>query len=132
MAFFDDFKPTRRSLLAAGGAGLVAGMLPRSILAQTLTPITTAFGWIPNVEYAGFWTALEQGFFADAGIDAGYISGGPQAPTRWCRWQQTIPRSAPPTGFPFLMPLRRATTLSFSAPAGSAARPPCCRLRQSR
>jgi len=80
VALFDDFKPTRRSLLAAGGAGLLASILPARVWAQTMAPLTTAFGWISNVEYAGFWTALERGYFAEEGIDARYISGGPQAP----------------------------------------------------
>jgi ABC-type nitrate/sulfonate/bicarbonate transport system substrate-binding protein len=80
MALFDDFKPTRRQVLAGGGAGLLAASLPRAVLAQAGTEITTAFGWISNVEYGGFWTALEQGYFAQEGIDAKYLSGGPNAP----------------------------------------------------
>jgi ABC-type nitrate/sulfonate/bicarbonate transport system substrate-binding protein len=80
MAFSNEFKPTRRSLLLAGAAGVAVSLMPRAAWAQTATPISTAFGWISNVEYAGFWTALEQGYFAEEGIDADYISGGPQAP----------------------------------------------------
>jgi len=80
MTFFEEYKPTRRSLLAATGAGLLASALPKFAFAQDLVPITTAFGWISNVEYAGFWTALEQGYFTEEGVEAKYISGGPQAP----------------------------------------------------
>ncbi|MEF2070101.1 ABC transporter substrate-binding protein [Consotaella aegiceratis] len=71
---------SRRSVLAGGAAGLLAGVLPKAVFAQETTKITTAFGWISNVEYGGFWTALEQGYFAEENIEADYITGGPQAP----------------------------------------------------
>lgn len=73
--------PTRRGLLLGGGAAAgLLGLGLRPARAQDLFPLTTAFGWISNVEYAGFWTALERGFFAEEGIDAAYVSGGPNAP----------------------------------------------------
>lgn len=75
-----DFALTRRHLLMAGAAGLLASGLPRPLFAQDTTSISTAFGWISNVEYAGFWTALDQGYFTKEGLDAPYLSGGPNAP----------------------------------------------------
>jgi len=80
MVLLNEFKPTRRQLLVAGSAGVASTLMPRGVWAQTQTSISTAFGWISNVEYAGFWTALEQGYFAEEGIAADFISGGPQAP----------------------------------------------------
>jgi ABC-type nitrate/sulfonate/bicarbonate transport system substrate-binding protein len=80
MAVLNTFRPNRRSLLIGAGAGLLASGVRLPAFAQTMTPITTAFGWISNVEYGGFWTALEQGFFAEENIDAKYLPGGPQAP----------------------------------------------------
>ena len=80
MVLLKNFKPTRRQLLVAGSAGVASTLMPRGVWAQTQTSISTAFGWISNVEYAGFWTALEQGYFAEEGIAADFISGGPQAP----------------------------------------------------
>ncbi|MFK4809871.1 ABC transporter substrate-binding protein [Devosia sp. ZW T5_3] len=75
-----DFELTRRHLLMAGAAGLLAGGLPRPLFAQETAGITTAFGWISNVEYAGFWAALDQGYFTEEGLDAPYLAGGPNAP----------------------------------------------------
>src|SRR4051812_35636126 len=80
MAFLKDFNPSRRDILIGGGASLLASMVSFPILAQSKTEITTAFGWISNVEYGGFWTALEQGYFAAENIDAKYMAGGPNAP----------------------------------------------------
>lgn len=50
------------------------------------TPLETAamsvaMGWISNVEYAGSWHALANGFYADEGIDPTYLAGGPNAPS---------------------------------------------------
>lgn len=71
---------TRRSLLATGGAALTGLALPRLATAQTLTPVSTGLGWIPNSEYAGLWVAIERGYFAEEGIDISYTPGGPNAP----------------------------------------------------
>jgi len=82
MGFSRYFQPTRRQVLLAGSAGLGLSLLPRGAWAQEAgkTAITQAFGWISNVEYAGFWTALEQGYFAEEGIEADFLAGGPNAP----------------------------------------------------
>jgi len=80
MSFLHAARLSRRGILAAGAATLGAALLPRHASAQAHTPITTAFGWISNVEYAGFWTALERGYFAEEGIEADYLPGGPNAP----------------------------------------------------
>jgi len=80
MATNRDFSLTRRQLIAGGGAALLAAGLPLPAFGQSTASITTAFGWISNVEYAGFWTALEQGYFAEEGLDAPYLAGGPNAP----------------------------------------------------
>ena len=71
---------SRRSLLAGGSAAVAGLALPRLSLAQGLTPVTTALGWIPNAEYAGLWVALENGYFAEEGIDLSFSPGGPNAP----------------------------------------------------
>jgi len=80
MGIINSFRPNRRAVLIGAGAGLLATGLPRAGFAQDKTTITTAFGWISNVEYGGFWTAIEQGYFAEEGIEPKYLSGGPQAP----------------------------------------------------
>lgn len=72
---------SRRHFVAGAGAAL--GMMPffgSGAFAQERTSITTAFGWVPNVQYAGHWVALENGYFAEEGIDAEHLPGGPNAP----------------------------------------------------
>ena len=42
--------------------------------------LTHALGWVPNVEYANFWIALDQHFFAQEGVPFEYLAGGPNVP----------------------------------------------------
>jgi len=39
-----------------------------------------ALGWIPDVEYADLWIALDRRYIADAGLRFNYLPGGPNAP----------------------------------------------------
>lgn len=39
-----------------------------------------SLGWIPDVEYADLWVAIERGFMAEAGLKFTYLPGGPNAP----------------------------------------------------
>jgi ABC-type nitrate/sulfonate/bicarbonate transport system substrate-binding protein len=39
-----------------------------------------ALGWVPDVEYADLWVALDRRFIADAGLRFQYLPGGPNAP----------------------------------------------------
>ncbi|ODT67377.1 MAG: twin-arginine translocation pathway signal protein [Pelagibacterium sp. SCN 63-23] len=72
---------SRRRFVAAGTAGLaLMPFLGAWAFAQPQVSLTTAFGWVPNVQYAGHWIALEKGFFAEEGIDAQHLAGGPNAP----------------------------------------------------
>ena len=43
-------------------------------------PIRAALGWINNVEYAGIWMGLENGYFKEEGLDLKTLPGGPNAP----------------------------------------------------
>jgi ABC-type nitrate/sulfonate/bicarbonate transport system substrate-binding protein len=42
--------------------------------------LTMALGWVPDVEYADLWVALDRHFIADAGLRFQYLPGGPNAP----------------------------------------------------
>lgn len=46
-----------------------------------LKTLRVSLGWIKNVEWAGFWTAEKEGYFADEGLKIEWQSGGPNAPT---------------------------------------------------
>jgi ABC-type nitrate/sulfonate/bicarbonate transport system substrate-binding protein len=60
---------------AAVSYGAAAGC--RSSLGHGLTH---ALGWVPNVEYANFWIALDQGLFVQEGVPLKYLAGGPNVP----------------------------------------------------
>lgn len=44
------------------------------------TTITTALSWIPNHQFAGFWIALDKGWFNEAGLKVEWRPGGPNTP----------------------------------------------------
>jgi ABC-type nitrate/sulfonate/bicarbonate transport system substrate-binding protein len=72
---------TRRKFvcsLAAGAACLP--MVPRSLYAAEMTKARLQFGWIGNVEYAGVFLGLENGYFKLENVDVSYSPGGPNAP----------------------------------------------------
>jgi ABC-type nitrate/sulfonate/bicarbonate transport system substrate-binding protein len=39
-----------------------------------------SLGWVPDVEYADLWVALDRRYIADAGLRFDYLPGGPNAP----------------------------------------------------
>jgi ABC-type nitrate/sulfonate/bicarbonate transport system substrate-binding protein len=63
------------SAMAAGAELLFPGCRRRQNRALTMS-----LSWIPDVEYADLWVALERGFIADAGLRFDYLPGGPNAP----------------------------------------------------
>lgn len=42
---------------------------------ETLTPVTLAMGFVPNVQFASFYVAKSKGYFADEGIDLQFDYG---------------------------------------------------------
>jgi ABC-type nitrate/sulfonate/bicarbonate transport system substrate-binding protein len=68
----------RRTLLAGAAALAVAPLC--APCAADLTPLVLANGWINNIQHAGYFVAVEKGYFAAEGIDAKHIQGGPNAP----------------------------------------------------
>ncbi len=67
----------RRHFLHASAAAALAA--PAIARAQG-KPIKVALGWINNVEYAGVWLGLENGYFKAEGLDITTLTGGPNAP----------------------------------------------------
>jgi ABC-type nitrate/sulfonate/bicarbonate transport system substrate-binding protein len=65
----------RLMAMAAGAAFLSAGCRRHRSHALTMS-----LSWIPDVEYADLWVALERHYVADAGIRFNYLPGGPNAP----------------------------------------------------
>jgi ABC-type nitrate/sulfonate/bicarbonate transport system substrate-binding protein len=75
---------SRRTMLktlgSAGALPLLGGALMQAAHAQSLSPITVALSWVPNVEYAGLWLAADRGYFKDEGLEMRFLPGGPNAP----------------------------------------------------
>jgi ABC-type nitrate/sulfonate/bicarbonate transport system substrate-binding protein len=67
-----------RSTSAAALAGTI-GMSHGKAQAEAKA-VRVALGWINNVEYAGVWMALENGFFKEEGLEVKTLPGGPNAP----------------------------------------------------
>lgn len=46
----------------------------------SLTNVTLALNWMPEIEHGGFYTALLNGHYKDAGLNVEILPGGPNAP----------------------------------------------------
>jgi ABC-type nitrate/sulfonate/bicarbonate transport system substrate-binding protein len=71
----------RRSFLQAAGTAALVGPVAAApaAWAQAKT-VRVALAWISNVEYAGLWLAMENGYFKDEQLDVKVLPGGPNAP----------------------------------------------------
>jgi ABC-type nitrate/sulfonate/bicarbonate transport system substrate-binding protein len=49
--------------------------LPR--MARAATPFTMQAAWINDAEFAGYFLAMDKGYYAEEGLDLTYLSGGP-------------------------------------------------------
>ena len=65
----------RRRFIGSVAAGTVAAALP--LRATAATPLTMQAAWINDAEFAGYFLGLDEGYYADAGLDLTYLSGGP-------------------------------------------------------
>jgi len=71
---------SRRAFLHMGtGAAALAG-LPKFSFAAAPTKVTTANGWVSNVQYSGFFLGIERGYFEKFGVKAEFLPGGPNTP----------------------------------------------------
>jgi ABC-type nitrate/sulfonate/bicarbonate transport system substrate-binding protein len=71
---------TRRSFLRSSAT--LAATLPWLTACKSLDTSHLIFvlGWVPNVEYADLWVALENGYFAQEKVPVKVWPGGPNAP----------------------------------------------------
>jgi len=68
----------RRAFMAGASATALAAGLPRRALAAE--DVTLALAWIANAQNAGYWVAIEKGYFAAEGLEPKHLMGGPNAP----------------------------------------------------
>ncbi|WP_353471455.1 ABC transporter substrate-binding protein [Salipiger sp. H15] len=66
----------RRAFLGTAAAGLATATLPRRALAAT-APLTMQAAWINDAEFTGYFLGLDQGYYAEAGLELEYLPGGP-------------------------------------------------------
>lgn len=71
---------TTASTGTAGGSATTSGATTAASTPPATADVSIAMGWIKNVEYAGSWVALENGYYDDQGIEPDYQQGGPNAP----------------------------------------------------
>ena len=45
--------------------------------AEDLTPVTLQSKWVPQAQFAGYYAAVDQGFYEDEGLDVTIRAGGP-------------------------------------------------------
>jgi ABC-type nitrate/sulfonate/bicarbonate transport system substrate-binding protein len=71
---------SRRRFLGSATAAALASPLLGSCNSMRHEGLTHALGWVPNVEYANFWIALDRHLFAQEGVPLRYLAGGPNVP----------------------------------------------------
>ncbi|MCX7301168.1 MAG: ABC transporter substrate-binding protein [Rhodobacterales bacterium] len=65
----------RRAFLSAATATAALPLMPR--IASAATPFAMQAAWINDAEFAGYFVAIDQGYFTAEGLDLTYLSGGP-------------------------------------------------------
>lgn len=67
--------------LAISSTTLLAGVIISSIInvqsANALEKVTVQLKWFHHFQFAGYYAALERGFYRDAGLDVTIVEGGP-------------------------------------------------------
>lgn len=65
----------RRHFMALLGAGVALPAMTR--IARAANPLTMQAAWINDAEFTGYFTAIDNGYYKDEGLDLTYLSGGP-------------------------------------------------------
>src|SRR6218665_535690 len=72
---FMNLNLSRRHFMAMAAASAALPLTSR--LAYAATPFNFQASWINDAEFAGYFTALDKGYYAEEGLDLTYLSGGP-------------------------------------------------------
>jgi NitT/TauT family transport system substrate-binding protein len=59
---------------------LIVCILPCSAFCQDLRPVTFLPQWTPQAQFAGYYVAIQKGFYQRRGIDLRLLAGGPDSP----------------------------------------------------
>jgi NitT/TauT family transport system substrate-binding protein len=69
----------RKRLLALGAlVAIVAGACGTGTPSTTLTKVKLQLQWVTQAQFAGYYAALDQNYYKDAGLDVEILIGGPQ------------------------------------------------------
>ena len=68
------------ALGAAVAAAVVAVVATTSTASASskLTKVSIQLQWVPQAQFAGYFAALDLGYYKDAGLDVKLLNGGPQ------------------------------------------------------
>ncbi len=72
-----------RTLIAISAAALMlataacSGSSSSGSSSAALTPLKFQLQWVPQAQFAGYFAALDQGYYKDAGLDVSLLPGGP-------------------------------------------------------
>ena len=66
---------SRRSFLSTAAAASALPFAPR--MARAATPFTMQAAWINDAEFAGYFLAIDKGYYTAEGLELTYLSGGP-------------------------------------------------------
>ncbi|HLA44724.1 MAG TPA: ABC transporter substrate-binding protein [Aggregatilineales bacterium] len=66
----------RRTLFLVLVAVLLIGLLP-GVTAQDMTPVKLQLKWVTQAQFAGYYAALNEGYYAEVGLDVEILPGGP-------------------------------------------------------
>jgi NitT/TauT family transport system substrate-binding protein len=59
------------------GVGALTACAPTTTPTQALTPITVQLKWVNQAQFAGFYAADQNGYYAGEGLKVSFIEGGP-------------------------------------------------------
>jgi ABC-type nitrate/sulfonate/bicarbonate transport system substrate-binding protein len=76
----DDSGATTPSVATTGAPGTTAAPTATTGAAANLGTVTTQFSWVPDIEWAAWYMAGSQGFFANRGVESVLAHGGPNTP----------------------------------------------------
>ena len=71
----------RRHLLWAAACVTASTLVDVACKSAGPEALTMALGWVPDVEYADLWIALDRSFIAAEGLKFDYLPGGPNTPS---------------------------------------------------
>lgn len=72
---------SRRSFLKGSGMAAGAALIPAGLFGATpalaADKVVHQLGWVKSIQFGGHFAAIENGYFADEGIEADFVAGGP-------------------------------------------------------